>query len=110
MLYCEVFTSEEFFDCLPAVRAAFNYTKVLTNKGVDGDEDEEKKAQEEEKKKKKPEEIEVIKVPTRKVEKTLEYEEFRMFLQTLRQYFIYCRVSQILQIYFYLYTHFAGFS
>ena len=116
MLYCEVFTSEEFFDCLPAVRAAFNFTKVLANKGVDEDEveekknKEEKKAQEEEKKKKKSGEIEVIKVPTRKVEKTLEYEEFRMFLQTLRQYFIYCRVSQILQIYFYLYTHFAGFS
>ena len=65
--------SEEFFDCLPAVRAAFNYTKVLTNKGVDEDEEEEKndkedeKAQEEEKKKKKSGEIEVIKVPTRKV-------------------------------------------
>jgi hypothetical protein len=97
--------SEEFFDCLPAVRAAFNFTKVLTNKGVDEDEEEEKKAQEEEKKKKKPEEIEVIKVPTRKVEKTLEYEEFRMFLQTLRQYFIYCRVSQILQFFIlFLYT------
>ena len=104
--------SEEFFDCLPAVRAAFNFTKVLTNKGVDEDEEEEKKAQEEEKKMKKPNEIEVIKVPTRKVEKTLEHEEFRMFLQTLRQYFIYCQVRQIIHITFPFINNqtFSGFS
>ena len=110
--------SEEFFDCLPAVRAAFNFTKVLTNKGVDEDEEEEKKAQEEkktqekEKKMKKPDEIEAIKVPTRKVEKTLEYEEFRMFLQTLRQYFIYCQVGQICQIIYIFINHTpcSGFS
>ena len=92
--------SEEFFDCLPAVSAAFSYAKVFSNKGVDEEEEAEKKAKEEAEKKakeqeknKKKDEIEVIKAPTRKVEKTLEYEEFRMFLQTLRQYYIYCQVG-----------------
>ena len=86
--------SDMFFDCLPAVRAAFNFTKVFTNKGVDEEEEErEKAAEEEEKKKENPDEIEVIKAPTRKVEKTLDYGEFRMFLQTLRQYYLYCQVT-----------------
>ena len=85
--------SDMFFDCLPAVRAAFNFTKVFTNKGVDEEEEEEEKAAEEaEKKRENPDEIEVIKAPTRKIEKTLEYGEFRIFLQTLRQYYLYCQV------------------
>ena len=76
--------TEEFFDCLPAVKAAFHYTKVFTNKGIDEEEEEEKKAKEEEERNKlaKPDvddDIEVIKVPVRKVEKTMEYEEFRIF-------------------------------
>ena len=94
--------SEQFFDCLPAVTAAFKYAKVFSNNGVDEEEEAEKKAKEEAEKKakedqegnnKKKDEIEAIKVPIRKVEKTLEYEEFRMFLQTLRQYYIYCQVG-----------------
>ena len=75
--------TEEFFDCLPAARAAFNYAKVFSNKGVD---------EEEERKKEAEQEGDDIIAPTRKVEKTLEFEEFRVFLQTLRQYFIYCQI------------------
>ena len=82
--------SEELFDCLPAVRAAFHFTKVFFNNGVDEEEEAEKKAKEEQEKSN--EEVEVIKAPTRKVEKTLEFFEFRLFLQTLRQYYLYCQV------------------
>ena len=75
--------SEEFFDCLPAVRAAFKYAKVFYNNGVDEDakkdEDEEEEA--------------TVTVTTKKVEKTLAFDEFRVFLQALRQYFIYCQVQ-----------------
>ena len=81
--------SEELFDCLPAVRAAFHFTKVFYNNGVDEEEEAEKKAKEEENEKK---DDEVIKAPTRKVEKTIEFHEFRIFLQTLRQYYLYCQV------------------
>ena len=127
--------SDEFFDCLPAIRAAFNFTKVFTNNGVDEEEDaeivefhctkvftnngvndkaeSEKMCDEEETKKNKTHnEIQVIKAPTRKVEKTLEYEEFRMFLQTLRQYYLYCQVAifQRENIFLIIYQTFPGFS
>ena len=75
--------TEEFFDCLPAARAAFKYAKVFSNKGVD---------EEEERKKEAEQEGDDIPAPTRIVEKTLELEEFRVFLQALRQYFIYCQI------------------
>ena len=89
--------SEELFDCLPAVRAAFHFTKVFFNNGVDEEEEAEKKAKEEQEKNKTNEEVdEVIKAPTRKVEKTLEFFEFRLFLQTLRQYYLYCQVMALL--------------
>ena len=89
--------SEELFDCLPAVRAAFHFTKVFFNNGVDEEEEAEKKAKEEQEKNKSNEEVdEVIKAPTRKVEKTLEFFEFRLFLQTLRQYYLYCQVMALL--------------
>ena len=84
--------SEELFDCLPAVRAAFHFTKVFYNNGVDEEEEAEKKAKEEQERNTSNEEVEVIKAPTRKVEKTLEFFEFRVFLQTLRQYYLYCQV------------------
>ena len=91
--------SEELFDCLPAVRAAFHYTKVFFNNGVDEEEEAEKKAKEEEAQKeksgKKDDIEEVIKAPLPKVEKTLEFPEFRMFLQSLRQYYLYCQVGSI---------------
>ena len=91
--------SEELFDCLPAVRAAFHYTKVFFNNGIDEEEEAEKKAKEEEAQKekngKKEDLEEVIKAPLPKVEKTLEFPEFRMFLQSLRQYYLYCQVSSI---------------
>ena len=75
--------SEEFFDCLPAARAAFDYAKVFSNKGVD----------EEEEKKKEAEKDENEKALSRKVEKTLVFDEFKVFLQALRQYFVYCEVN-----------------
>ena len=78
--------TEEFFDCLPAARAAFDYAKVFSNKGVDEEEERKKEAEQEES------DMDAIKVPARKVERTLEFEEFRVFLQALRQYFIYCQV------------------
>lgn len=84
--------SEELFDCLPAVRAAFHFTKVFFNNGVDEEEEAEKKAKEEQENSKSNEENEVIKAPIQKVEKTLEFFEFRLFLQTLRQYYLYCQV------------------
>lgn len=72
--------SEEFFDCLPAARAAFDYAKVFSNKGVDEEEEKEKEADNE-------------KALSRKVEKTLVFDEFKVFLQALRQYFVYCEVN-----------------
>ena len=122
--------SDEFFDCLPAIRAAFNFTKVFTNNGVDEEEQaeiiefhctkvftnngvndkaESEKIRDEEEKKKTHNELQVIKAPTRKVEKTLEYEEFRMFLQTLRQYYLYCQVA-IFQREKYLPNNLSNFS
>ena len=77
---------DEFFDCLPAARAAFEYAKVFSNKGVDEEEERKKEAEQE------GDDANATKAPTRKVEKTLEFEEFRVFLQALRQYFIYCQV------------------
>ena len=91
--------SEEMFDCLPAVRAAFHFTKVFYNNGVDEEEEAERRAKEEKEKQeentgaKEEGDEDVIKVPTRKVEKTLEMDEFRLFLQTLRQYYLYCQVG-----------------
>ena len=55
-------------------------------------EEAEKKAKEEQEKSKSNEEVEVIKAPIQKVEKTMEFFEFRLFLQTLRQYYLYCQV------------------
>ena len=80
--------TEEFFDCLPAARAAFDYAKVFSNKGVD--EEEERKMKMEQGGDKIPVNVEVNKGPTRKVERTPEFEEFRVFLQALCRYFIYC--------------------
>ena len=62
--------SEEFFDCLPAVRSAFNFAKVFSNKGVD--EEEERKKKEELEGSSNVDDVndpEVIKVPAKKVEK-----------------------------------------
>ena len=62
--------SEDFFDCHPAVVAAFNFTK----KRIETNEEEEPN-----KEKGKP--------------KTLEFGEFKVFLTLLRQYYVYCQVS-----------------
>ena len=62
--------SEDFFDCHPAVVAAFK----LTKRRVETNEDEEPN-----KEKGKP--------------KTLEFSEFKVFLTLLRQYYVYCQVS-----------------
>ena len=86
--------SEEFFDCLPAVQTAFNFTKLLTNKGVDKDDEVGELVEAEEMKDKETSEgVDNIEVPTRRIEKTLEYGEFQMFLQTLRQYYLFCQVK-----------------
>ena len=86
--------SEEFFDCLPAVKTAFNFTKLLTNKGVDEDEEvDELVGAEESKDKETSDGVDNIEVPTRQIEKTLEYGVFQMFLQTPRQYYLFCQVK-----------------
>ena len=64
--------SEDFFDCHPAVVTAFNFTK----KRLETNEEEETN-----KEKGKP--------------KTLEFSEFKVFLTLLRQYYVYCQVSQV---------------
>ena len=66
--------SEDFFDCHPAVVAAFK----LTKRRVETNEDEEPN-----KEKGKP--------------KTLEFSEFKVFLTLLRQYYVYCQVSHSLR-------------
>ena len=86
--------SDEFFDCFPAVTAALNYAKVFSNKGIDEEEEERKMAEEQMKSEEEKENAnEAAKAPRRKVEKTLEFGEFRMFLHSLRQYYIYCQVK-----------------
>ena len=62
---------------------AFNFSRTFTNGGVD---------EEEEEKKREEERSEEDKVKS-KVEKSLEFSEFRMFLMALRQYYIYCQVA-----------------
>ena len=66
--------TEEFFDCLPAARDAFDYAKVFSNKGVD--EEEERKKKMEQDGDKNPYDIEANNALTRKIERTLEFEEF----------------------------------
>ena len=91
--------SEELFDCLPAVKTAFHFAKVFFNNGIDEEEEAEKRAREEEEKQnetgQKNNDVELIKAPIPKVEKTLEFSEFQMFLQSLRQYYLYCQVLMI---------------
>ena len=66
--------SEDFFDCLPAVQEAFKFTKIIYGDGEDKPgEDEENEG----------------KV---KIEKTLDFSEFQLFLRILRQYYVYCQV------------------
>ena len=55
-------------------RVAFNYTKVYYNNGEEQDENNSGS------------------VLVSKVNKTLTYEEFRIFFFALRQYFMYCQV------------------
>ena len=62
--------SEDFFDCHPAVVAAFNFTKKRFETN---------------------EEEEIIKEKGKP--KTLEFSEFKIFLTLLRQYYVYCQVS-----------------
>ena len=94
--------TEELFDCLPAVKYAFHFTKVFFNNGIDEEEEAEKRAKEEDEKEASSKgDIEVIKAPTAKVEQTLEYQEFQMFLQSLRQYYLYCQVLDALIIEFF---------
>ena len=63
--------SEDFFDSLPAVQQAFRFTKIISNGGEDQENDNEGKS---------------------KINCTLEFKEFRMFLRILRQYYGYCQV------------------
>ena len=81
--------SEDFFDCHPAVVAAFNFTK----KRMETNEEEETN-----KEKGKP--------------KTLEFSEFKVFLTLLRQYYVYCQVSQTsyLDWITIIYSFFKGFK
>ena len=91
---------EDLFDSLPAVRAAFLFTKDFFNSEVSQEEEAERlekepteniekdisNSTEEEKST-----LDTLETTTR-VEEKLEFQEFRMFLQALRQYFLYCQV------------------
>ena len=68
--------SEDFFDCYPAVRAAFNLAKLFYN-GIEEENEADEKLEDEAKK---------------KSEDELVYDEFKMFFWFLGQYFIFCQV------------------
>ena len=65
--------TEDFFDSLPAIQEAFKFTKIISNY-ADGQEQEEDTE------------------ATMKDSKTLSFDEFRVFLRILRQYYDYCQV------------------
>ena len=109
---------EDLFDCLPAVSGAFHYTKVRSchivtysntksfdkvtfKNGVDEAEESERLDEEESKNIDKDDSnssvkdkdvLSETKATTSKVEEQLEFVEFQLFLQYLRQYFLYCQV------------------
>jgi hypothetical protein len=92
----QVCQTEDYFDCYPAVQAAFQYAKVFGNGGVDENEELKKAAgTEEEKDVKAKEETLEEKATKGKVETSLDYSLFRVFLAALRQYFIYCQVASV---------------
>ena len=77
---------EEMFDCYPAVAAAFKHTKLTARDGLEEErteptEDTAAPGKEE------------VKASTRNDDKNLQFDEFRMFLQNLRQYFLFCQVT-----------------
>ena len=88
---------QDLFDCLPAVRAAFLFTKVFFNsevckvEEVESLEIEPNENIEEDITNSTVEEKNSLET-TSKVEEKLEFHEFRMFLQALRLYFLYCQV------------------
>ena len=69
---------EEMFDCYPAVAAAFKHTKLTARDGLEEDTAALDK--------------EEVKASTN-ADKNLQFDEFRMFLQNLRQYFLFCQVT-----------------
>lgn len=71
----------EIFDCHPAVETAFKFTKLAARDGLEGETTEltENTAVNDEEEVKNPEKI-------------LKFDEFRMFLQNIRQYFLFCEV------------------
>ena len=68
--------SEEFFDCYPAIKAAFKHTKLYSKEGEDIDDEEEESKEEE----------------TPKAKTDLEFDELKLFFWFLRQYFLLCQV------------------
>ena len=69
--------TEDFFDSLPAVQQAFRFTKIISTEGEDQDRDNEGKP---------------------KIDPTLDFDEFRLFLMILRQYYSYCQVVSTVQL------------
>ena len=65
--------SDDFFDCHPAIQSAFKFTKMVT-KG--------------------PSVIshEGIQNAEKVLDNYLEFDEFKIFLNVLRQYYVYCQV------------------
>ena len=65
--------SDDFFDCHPAIQSAFKFTKMVT-KG--------------------PSVIshEGIQNAEKVLDNYLEFDEFKIFLNILRQYYVYCQV------------------
>lgn len=70
--------SADYFDCYPAIMTAFEYTKNFSIKLQELEEDENANEFEEEDEEKK---------------EYLEYKDFGLFLQGLRQYYIFCQVQ-----------------
>ena len=72
--------SEDFFDCFPAVQQAYKTTKDISREPVTAEQDNDG---EDEKS---------------KGSGMLDFEEFKTFLQILRQYYIFCQVSLVSRI------------
>ena len=77
-----IMQTEEFFDCYPAVKAAFGYTKAYFKQGEEVEEAEDEKVEE----------------GQDEEEESLEYREFGIFLHALKQYYQFCKVYLVFNI------------
>ena len=76
-----ILQTEEYFDCYPAIKAAFGFTKAFFKLGKEGGEEGEEEGTNEE--------------GETDEDASLEYKEFGIFLHALKQYYLYCKVNVI---------------